>query len=413
MAERSAGPSLVPYLTRPPGEGSAQPDPRAPLLPRSEAVRVGLLLPLSGPDARLGQAMLDAAQLALFDFGGRTFELLVHDTVGTPEGAAEAAALAIGDGATLILGPLFATSVRAVAPAARAAAVPVLAFSNNRAVAGDGVYVMGFLPEAQVERVVAYARSRGLLRFAVLAPDDPYGQTVIETVLRTAESVGATVTEVRTYYPGATDLAPVVRGLADFEARSAELAAQRAALQERGDEIARRALARLENLRTLGDLPFDALLIAARGDQLQAIAAHLPFFDVDPSQVRMLGTAHWDRPNLGAEPALVGGWFAAPPPRARAGFEQRFAAVYGAPPPRLATIAYDVTALAAVLAQGEDGRHFGATALTAASGYAGRDGIFRLNDDGTVERGLAVLEVQQRGTKVISAPPEVFAQPTN
>ena len=403
-------PSLIPFLTRTPGQGAppavVQPPAPPPMTP--SAVRVALLLPLSGRNARLGNAMVNAAQLALFDLADDRFELLIHDTRGTTEGAADAATLAIGDGASLILGPLLSASVTAVAPAARAANVRVVAFSSDRSVAGRGIFTMGFFPGAGVKRVVTFARSRGILRFAVLAPESEYGTTVVEALRRAAEEVGAVVTRVETYDPGEGDFAAVVRRLAQYGARRQALMAQRAALEAQGGEIARRTLRRLEKLQTVGDLPFDALMVADGGKRLQSIAAHLPFYDVDPAKVRMLGTGQWDEPGIGAEPALVGGWFAAPPPDARADFVRQFLQVYGHKPPRLATLAYDATALAAVLARTDGGPDFSAQALTAPSGFAGRDGIFRFLPDGMAERGLAVLKVLPRGFEVIGKAPETF-----
>lgn len=403
----SPTPSLAPYLTGRVSPGAAEAAPPPPL-PPSSAVRVALLLPLSGPNADLGKAMLNAAQLAVFDFADDRFELLINDTGGTPEGAADGAALAIGDGASLILGPLLSASVRAVAPASRAANVTVVAFSSDRTVAGDGVFIMGFLPGAEVERVVAYARSRGLSRFATLAPDNVYGDTVVEALRRAAEATGAVVGRVQFYDPWGDDFSADVRRLADYDVRRNALVRQRKELEKRDDEIARRALARLAKLQTLGDLPFDALLLADGDKRLQAIAAHLPFYDVDPAKIRMLGTGRWDVPGIGAEPALVGGWFAAPPAEARAEFESQYTEVYGARPPRLATLAYDATALAAVLARAEGGADFSPQALTVPRGFYGRDGVFRFLPEGVAERGLAVLEVRPRGAVVVSEAPQSF-----
>ncbi len=375
--------------------------------------RVALLLPLTGVNGRLGTELLDAAQLAFFDFADEDFELVVHDTKSTADGAANAAALAIGDGASLLLGPLVAAEVRAVTPAARAAGINVIAFSSDRSVAGNGVYIMGFLPSAQVERIVGYARSRGLLRFAVFAPDDDYGAAVVDALRGSAARVGAAVTRIQYYDPAAGDFSDAVRRLADYDSRRGALLAQRAALEARGDQVAGRALKRLKKLQTIGDLPFDALLLPDGGKRLQAIAAMLPFYDVDPAKIRMLGTGQWDEPGIGAEPALLGGWFAAPPPAARAEFEARYAKAYGRRSPRLATLAYDATALAAVLARGEEGADFGEEMFTAATGFLGRDGIFRFLEEGVAERGLGVLQVQRRGAKVISRASEAFGVPTN
>jgi ABC-type branched-subunit amino acid transport system substrate-binding protein len=407
-----AQPSLAPLLGRPTPPGQAgEPSPEAPLAvppPIPGAVRVGLLVPMSGANAALGQAMLHAAQMALFDWADEKFEIVVHGTGDSPDSARQAAQEAIADGAQLILGPLVAQSVRAVAPMARIARVPVVAFSSDRAVAGDGVYILGFQPETEVRRVIGYARSRGFVRFAALAPDNDYGQAVVAALRQVAAQGNAAVTQVQFYDPNATDFSDLIRRFANYDARRQALLAQKKELEGRDDEISKRALARLERMQTLGELPFDALLLPDGGRRLQAIAALLPFYDIDPAKIRMLGTGRWDQAQLGAEPALVGGWYPAPPPQTRASFEQRYRQAFGVAPPRLATLAYDAGALAAVLGREEKGVDFSPAVLTQSSGFAGSDGIFRLRADGGNDRGLAVLQVLANGTRVVSPAPDKF-----
>ncbi len=368
--------------------------------------RVALLLPLSGPHSKLGNSLLNAAQLALFHFAGKNFELLPQDTKGTPEGAADAAALAIGDGASLVLGPLFASSVETVAPPARAAGLTVVSFSNDRRVAGNGVFTLGFLPDEQVERVVRFAFKRGMRRFAVLAPDNPYGASISAALEAVAVDLGADITGVRFYSPLGGDFSAVVKNLANYDNRRQDLLDQRKELENREDEVARQALKRLENLQTLGDVPFDALLVADGGKRLQAIAALLPYYDIDPNKIRILGTGQWDADGIGSEPALVGGWFAAPAKKERRKFIRQYTEMYAAAPSRLATLAYDATALAAVFVK-SDGQ-FDVSEITAPQGFAGRDGIFRFHPEGYAERGLSIHQVQERGTRVIQNAPASF-----
>ena len=409
-------PSLAHLLNRRPQAGAFIAEEQRPTVPppaTTDTVRAAILLPLSGGNARLGQALLNAAQLAMFDFADYRLELLPVDTKGTPQGAQEAAATAIGDGARIILGPLLSTSVHAMAPAARAAEVPVIAFSSDRSVAGAGVYTLGFLPADQVRRVVSYAFQKSLFRFAVLAPNNTYGATVVDALRRTTDDIGAELVNAKFYDPSAQDFTGVVRALANYDERREALLKQRKALEVKDDNLSKIALKRLENLQTIGDLPFDALLVADGGKRLQSVAALLPFYDIDPSKVRMLGTGQWDVQGIGAEPALLGGWYAAPQPSTRANFVATYRETYNAPPPRLATLAYDVAALAAVLAQGASGPDFSAPTLTAPSGFDGFDGIFRFLPSGVAQRGLAVLQVQPRSARVISAAPRTFETPIN
>ena len=407
-------PSLAELLNRPVNP-NVIPEIMTSTVPMASvnSVRVALLVPLTGPAAKLGQAMLNAAQLALFQFSDDRFELLPYNTGGTPDGALSAAQLAIGDGAQLIVGPLLSASVQAVGLVARAANVPVVGFSSDRMAAGDGVYVMGFLPSAQTERVLTYAAARGLTRFGLLAPDNTYGAAVLETMQQVAANVGIEITRARLYDSGAEDYTDVVREISDFDSRKRELERQIAELAKMDDEISKKTVERLEKLQTVGDLPFDAILVADGGKRLQQIAALLPFFDVDPVVVQVLGTGQWDAPGLGNEPALVGAWYAAPDPSARSEFQNEYAATYGDQPPRLATLAYDATALAAVLGQGEAGPDFTRITLTSPNGYWGRDGIFRLMPSGVTERGLAVLEVTRRKSRVLDPAPESFQPKIN
>jgi branched-chain amino acid transport system substrate-binding protein len=375
-------------------------------------VRVGMLVPLSGPNAAIGKALLDAAQLAVFEVGDDNLVLLPRDTGGTPEGAAAAADAVIAAGAKLIVGPLFAADVPAVAARARPAGVSVLSFSNDLSVAGPGVFVLGVPPRAQINRVISFARSRGITRFAGLLPNNSYGAAVENALRDSAQKTGGQVSVIERYDPATSDASPVVRRLASYEARRANLQQQRRELEGRDDEASKQALRRLEGIDTLGEVRFDALVLPDFGDRLLSIAPLLPYYDIDPNRIRLLGTALWDDARVTREPALIGGWFAAPPPEAREPFNKRYREVYRRDPPRLATIAYDATALAAVLARSEGGPDFRAEAITNPVGFAGMDGVFRLLPDGSIERALAVIEIQRNRFRTISPAPETFEEQT-
>lgn len=369
---------------------------------------IALLVPLSGTNAALGQALLDAATLAAFDIGDESFTLLPRDTGGTPEGASAAAADALKAGARLVIGPLFGTEVPAVATAAASAGINVVTLSNDRSVARPGVYVLGLSPQGQIERIVTYARSRGLQRFAALLPGNAYGGAAEEALRRATAGADAQVSQIERYDPAAADVTPVVRRFASYEARRNALLAQRRELESRDDEISRQALRRLEGLDTYGEIGFDSVLIPDFGDRLLSLAPLLPYYDVDPARIRFLGSAFWEDPRITREPALIGAWFPAPPPEARADFERRFRQIYGRAPPRIATLAYDAVALAAILARSDGGADFSAAAIANPNGFAGSDGIFRFRPDGTAERGLAVLEVRREGFRTVSPAPNDF-----
>lgn len=348
-----------------------------------DRVRIGFLAPLSGPQGEVGQALLNAAQLALFDQARSRLVLLPRDTEGTAEGAASAANAALGDGATLLVGPLFAESTRAAAPAARTGGVNIISFSSNREVAGGGVYILGFTPGEQADRIVRHAAGSDLMRLAILVPDNAYGATVIQAAERAAGQTGMTLVRTERYRPATEDFADVIGTLVPT-----------------GGSIAQP--------------DFDALLVAEGGDRLRLIARQLPRGGIDPDGLRLLGTGLWDDPSIQQEAGLHGGRFATASPDLAASFEQRYRQAYGETPPRIAALAYDAVALAAALAQrpsGTGGDRFSRLALEDPEGFVGYGGIFRLSPNGTAERGLAVLEVTGNGFTVVEQAPDRFTAP--
>lgn len=362
---------------------------RAPVM---APVKVGLLLPLSGQHADLGEALLQAAQLALFDIGFNSMELITRDTKGTSSGAQEAAASAINAGAQIILGPLFADSVRAVKPVAGRYNINVVAFSTDWTLAGGNTYIMGFLPFAQVQRVAEYAYRNGYRHIGILAPSDNYGNAVIAAYNSMAYRRNLPPASIARYTANSSDISNIVRTFSNYDAREAA----------KTEDMAQSPITP----------PFDAILLATGGEQARSVAGMLSYYDLGPNAVKRLGTGLWDDNALATDPALKNGWFAAPSPSARAEFERHYSDTYGLVPPRLASLAYDATALAAVLARNSQSAYgrpsFSHTDLTNPNGFAGIDGIFRFRPDGLVERGLAVLEFKNGMIKEIDPAPRTF-----
>jgi branched-chain amino acid transport system substrate-binding protein len=361
-----------------PSQGTALPVAAGP-------EKVALLVPLSGANAELGHAILDAAQLALFEAGGDRLTLLPRDTGGNASGAAAATRSAIGEGARLILGPLLAPEVEAVKPIARDAHLNVIAFSTITSLAGGNVFLMGFLPRQEVVREVGYARQQGLSHYAALAPNSPYGHLIADALQEVTAASGATVAKVEFYDPRAGDVSQAVQNL--FPAGNA--AAPPASVPTTTPS-------------------FDALLLPEGGAKLKQIARQVRTAAGEAKPLRLLGSGLWDVPDIGSEPALVGGWFASSPPEARQDFDRRFSATYGHQPPRLASLGYDAAALAAVLARGPSGEAFSQQAILNPNGFTGVDGLFRFTPAGLVQRGLAVLEVEPQGTVVVGPAPQSF-----
>ena len=385
----------------PPAFPEAQPTAAEPTkettLPPAHAqkTRVALLLPLSGKAAEAGQALMNAAQLALFDHGTADFELIVRDTIGQPDMARRVAEDAIGAGAEIIIGPLFGQSVAAITPLAQDAGLSVMTFSNDTAIARDGVYPLGLTPEQQINRLISYAGGQGITRFALLAPANGFGQRLSDAMSDATRNNGAALVKSAFYTPGADDQRTTIKALADYDQRNAELKAHRKSLQAEGTAAATRALKRLKGRDTLRPPDFDAILVAASGLDLLTLAPLLNFYDVDPRRVRYLGTAQWDNPRLGREPTLTDSWFTNYSPKNWAAFAARYRETYDNEPPRLAALAYDAVAMAAIMARTIENAPFARATLTRAAGFDGINGYFRLGTGGQVERALPILTLKR------------------
>lgn len=354
---------------------AAQPEPAPPAPAPSSAsaapVKVALLLPLSGKNAALGQSMLNAAQMALFDVGGESFELLPRDTKGTAQGAGEAATSAVNEGARLILGPIFAEEVRAVKPAAQSAGIGVIAFSTKWDLADQNTFVMGFMPFDQIDRIASFAASRNITRVGLIAPRTEYGRAVVPAWQSAASRKGIQTPQAITVEPESQDSFDALRNLAGMQAGQ-----------------------------------IDAIFMPLGGRAAIAASGALSSGGAPPSSVRRLGPGLFDDDALAGDPGMDGAWFAAPSPRLRKPFERRFMETYGYMPPRLSTLSYDATALAVALSR--NGNGFSRQSIANPAGFAGLDGIFRFRDNGLAERGLAVLEFRNGQIEILEDAPAAF-----
>ena len=388
-----------------------------PHMEAADPVRVGLLLPFSAPSEgarEIAAELFDAAQLAVFDAGDRNLLLIPKDTQGTAAGAARAADAALAEGAELILGPLFAQSVVAAADVARAARKPMIAFSSDMRVAGDGVYLLSFPPELEVARITDYAMLQGYQRFAAMIPQSEYGRRVGDSFAEELFVRLGELVQEETYEQDPQAMFGPAKRLAHYDSRRAALRSERAKLRALGDDaVAQGAQAALASRETYGGVSYEAVLLPEEGNLLRALAPLLPYFDVDTRLVKLLGTSLWYDETLAREPALAGGWFAAPDPEGRQAFVSRFEDAYGRKPNRLASLAYDAGTLVARLARRRPRDRFAHETFSDPSGFLGVDGVFRFDDTGRVERGLAVLEVRSGSFRVIDPAPRSFSPALN
>lgn len=359
--------------------GGAPPSPIAqPLTPPGETFgagqrRVALILPLTqqGSPSTVGQSLRNAAQLAIIESGENVVTVLVKDDQSTPEGARLAAEAALAEGAEVFIGPLFSSSVREVGRVARAANRPVIAFSTDTTTAGRGVYLLSFLVEGYVDRIVAFAASRGKRSFAALAPENDYGNVALARFQQTAAARGVRVQAIERYQPGAP--LPAAQ-------RIGAVAGQ-----------------------------IDALFIPEQADQMAAVSQALTTAGVNPARVQILGTGLWNDARVLRLPILQGAWFSAPENAGFNNFAAKYRSRFNADPTRISTLAYDAMSLVAALSQLQGAQGLNNATLTNSSGFNGADGLFRFRPDGQNERGLSVLQIRDGSTNVVSPAPRSFS----
>jgi len=345
-----------------------------PFMRGRQIVRVGLLLPFSLRPQE-ATALYNAAELALFDHGNQNTLLIPRDA-GADEASATAAARAlVNDGADIIIGPVLREGVIGAGRAAESQRIPVIGFSSDRTIGGDGVYLLSFQLEDEIARLVQYAAAQNIRTIALLAPANEYGRRV-ESALR-AEAAQRGVSIVASQLYNRTD--------ADASAAATALAT------------------------SLRGAPAQAILIAESGTPLRAIGTALVTAGVDRARVRFMGTSVWAG-DAQREPTLAGGFYVAPDPSARSDFETRYQQAFGTAPTRLASLGYDAVALAALLSRERGAQGLSRGALENSEGFAGSDGLFRFRSNGAVERGLAIIEVRPNEVTVLDPAPRRFPQ---
>ena len=359
-----------PFASSQPTPGPGGP-PQQSIAIGNGQVKVALILPLSagGNAAVAAQSMKNAAEMALAEFLNPNLQLLVKDDAGSAQGAQQAAQQAVDEGAEIVLGPLFAASVPAVAQVARGRNISVIAFSTDSSVAGHGVYLLSFLPESDVNRIVDYATGIGKKSLAAMLPENAYGNVVEAAFKQAAPRRGGRVVVFEKY---GADRNTVARNVAQALVSA------------------------------------DALFLADDGEAVVASADALVAAGADLKRVQLIGTGLWDNPRVFSSSNLEGGLYAAPDPAGFRAFSTRYRNKYGADPVRTATLAYDAVALIAALSRSQGPKRFTTEVLLNSSGFAGIDGLFRFRPDGTNERGLAVMRVTSKGPTPVAGSPRSF-----
>lgn len=372
--------------------------------------RVGMLLPLSGPNAKQGQGLRNAALMALEDVKNPYMMLQFYDTKGTPSGARVAIENAMNQKAQLIIGPLMSNEVEAIADRTNSRGIPVIAFSTNSDVLRPGVYSMGLLIGEQVDRIMSYAAKEGRSRFALLIPDNNTGISVAKAAIVSARKNHVTISRIAFYPTDTTDFSEVLKDLTDYNERSGKVKAIKDALTARadqGDEEAVKELRKLKTVDTMGEIDFDAILVPEHGTKLKSAVAMLGYYDISMPQVKILGTSMWENSGLNNEGNFIGAWYPALSRSHNEYFASSYRNLFGEKPSSIYSFAYDAVALASSLSGTKDRELEGA--ITNPNGYVGINGAFRIFSDGTNQHSLDIVEVKNSGDVVVDEALKSFA----
>ena len=332
--------------------------------------RVALLLPITGPDADVGQSLANATALALADTKVTNIRLITYDTA---LGVDAATRRAIADGNKLILGPLRGDNVLQAAAIARPAGVPIISFSNDIGVAGQNVFLLGHLPNQSIDRVVRYAKTQGYNRFGGIVSNNVYGQRALSNLTNSVRSVGGTLV-----------------GIQEVDGSAASV-----------DASTRR-------LGAMGQI--DAVLVADSGRVAVVTVPSLRKHGL--KNAKILGTDLWNIDgSLASNSNMYGAWFASVSDTLYNQYATKYRARYGRSPLRLSSLGYDSVLLVARVARNwKPGSKFPVSQLTDPQGFIGVDGSFRFMPNGLTERTLEVQEIQAGKFVTINAAPAAFGR---
>lgn len=369
-------PGLDPFSEQKGNENITQIPPPDAL--NAATTKVALILPLSAPgNAGLAAlSMRNAGEQALAEFQDPTIQLIIKDDAGDTQTAKSRTQEALSEGAQLILGPLFAQSVQAASQEANARGVTVIGFSTDANVAQSGTYLLSFLPQNDVNRIVSHTVKSGKRTIAALIPNSAYGAVAEAALKQQVSQSGGTIIAIGKY-------------------------------DEEKDSVAQ-AVGNMSNVLSGSKAQANALFIADAGAMLPEIVQALQQQSFDTKKVQIIGTGLWNDPNLWRQPFLNGAWFVAPDTNGYNAFADRYKTRYGQSPSRVASLSYDAVSLAAALAKTKNTDRFAKQTLTNPQGFAGLDGIFRFMPNGTSERGLAIMRITPQGPQVVSPSPKSF-----
>ena len=352
---------------------------------KSEKLKIGVLLPLTGKYSYIGQSFLDTMQMVVYENKSIDSELIIKDTKANPSLAKKATKELVEQNVDIILGPFFSSSLNASLKIAKYKNIPLISFSSDKKQKEEGVYLMGFEPEIQITNITDYTIKKNYKRFAALLPNSKYGKRVLNTYRKVLNKNKLLLNKVELYDPKTTDFETNIQNLVGLD-KNPKL--------EKDEETG-------ENPLEDFDPGFDVLLLIETGNRLRQASATLTYYGVDFKKVKLIGTGEWYIDNIGSEPGLLGAWFVAPNPNLWKDFKKKFYKLYNYEPIRLSSLAHDsLTTVFSIIDKNEKIYELNYNDFQNSYGFTGIDGEFKFLSNGTVQRQLSILEIKQNSFKV-------------
>ena len=216
-------------------------------------------------------------------------------------------------------------------------------FAAKKNLAKDCVYLVNFFPEDDLIALFNYFPSES--KIALLFPENYYGYNINKIIDPIAAKSKSLIINRASYSEDLTNARSAIKELGKYELRKYELERQKKILENKSDEISKRALKKIKKFETIGDVEFTHLILPDYSIRLLEIAPLLPFYDVDPNKVQFVGTGVWDDSIFFDEPSLQRAIFSGIEERKRRDFFSDYLEIYNQKPIRTATIPYDLIAL--------------------------------------------------------------------
>ncbi len=351
----------------------------------NDKIKIGVMLPLSGEHSEIGNLILNAIEMAIFQTEENKLELHIKDTEAKSDKAKKVLSELIDEGVKVVVGPLFSKSLAAIQSQVASNNINILALTNNINLRNKGIWIFGVDPQAQTEKVLQYALEKGSKNIAALLPQNAYGLLLFDTITSFTQENLMKIEKIEFYNFSVESQRNTAQKISEgFEEYKIYLDK----IKEQDNEEEK------DNEVFFMEKPFDSVFIAAAGQNLTVLSSQLQYNNVDPKLVQYLGISSWEDSSILNEPALEGGVFVTTSEMYQKKIKLIYKSSFSKEMPKVAMIAYDIVALLGSL--NNLGSNFNIYDLVNDEGYIGLRGLFRLKKNGAVERAFQLKKIKNK-----------------